>query len=38
MFNFFLRIIYFLQINLDPDQDILASINLFQLIMKYFIT
>ena len=38
MFNFFLRIIYFLQINLDADQDILASINLFQLIMKYFIT
>ena len=31
---FFLRIIYFLQINLDSDQEILASINFFQLIMK----
>ena len=35
MFDFFfLRIIYFLQINLDSDQEILASINFFQLIMK----
>ena len=32
---FFLRIIYFLQINLDPDQEIIASIKFFQLIMKF---
>ena len=31
---FFLRMIYFLQINLDSDWEILASINFFQLIMK----
>ena len=31
---FFQRIIYFLQINLDSDWEILASINFFQLIMK----
>ena len=34
MFDFFLRIIYFLQINLDSDQEILASINFFQLIIS----
>ena len=34
MFNFFLRIICFLQMKLDSDQEFLASINLFQLIMK----
>ena len=28
---FFLRIIYFLQINLDSDQEILASINFFSI-------
>ena len=31
---FFLRIIHFLQINLDSDQEILATINFFKLIMK----
>ena len=35
MFNFFLQTIYFLQISLDSDQEILASINFFQLIMKF---
>ena len=34
MFNFFQRITYFLQINLDADMEILISINFFQLIMK----
>ena len=33
-FNFNLRIIYFLQTNLDSDQEILASIKVFKLIMK----
>ena len=31
---FFLRIINFLQINLNSDQEVLASISFFQLIMK----
>ena len=34
LFNFFLRIIYFLHINLDLDQTIVSSISFFQLIMK----
>ena len=34
LFNFFLRIIYFLHINLDLDQRIVPSISFFQLIMK----
>ena len=32
---FFLRTIYFLQINLDLDQEIFASINFFQLIKAF---
>lgn len=34
LFNFFLRIIYFLHINLDLEQRIVPSISFFQLIMK----
>ena len=34
MSDFFLPITYFLQINLDSEQEILALMNFFQLIMK----
>ena len=34
LFNFFLIIVYFLQINLDSGRKILATINFFQLILK----
>ena len=33
--TFLLRIIYFLQINLDSDREILVSLNFFQLIIKF---